>query len=56
MNCWFNIPIEGRILVMKVAFDAMTADRPNHISMTEEDVLVGATQMRLVWVNPELAK
>jgi putative two-component system response regulator len=51
-----KIPIEGRLLAIADAFDAMTTNRPYHISMTEEEALVEVARMSGVYFDPDLAR
>jgi len=51
-----NIPIEGRLLAITDAFDAMTTNRPYHSSMTEDEALAEVTRMNGVYFDPEIAR
>lgn len=51
-----NIPIEGRILAITDAFDAMTTNRPYHSSMTDEEALAEVERMSGVYFDPDIAR
>jgi putative two-component system response regulator len=51
-----KIPREGRLLAIADAFDAMTTNRPYHISMTAEEALAEVTRMGGVYFDPDMAR
>lgn len=51
-----EIPIEGRLLAVADAFDAMTTNRPYHVGLTEEEALAEVARMSGVYFDPEIAR
>ena len=50
-----DIPIEGRLLAIADAFDAMTTDRPYHVGMTRDEALAEVKRMSGIYFDPVLA-
>jgi putative two-component system response regulator len=49
-----NIPREGRLLAIVDAFDAMTTNRPYHVSMMANDAIEEICQNRGVYFDPKM--
>ena len=49
-----KIPREGRLLAIVDAFDAMTTNRPYHVSMTAKEAIAEISQNRGVYFDPEM--
>jgi len=50
-----DIPIEGRLLAIADAYDAMTTNRPYHVGMTKEEALEEVKRMSGIYFDPLLA-
>jgi putative two-component system response regulator len=49
-----NIPREGRLLAIVDAFDAMTTNRPYHVSMLAKDAIEEISQNRGIYFDPDM--
>jgi HD-GYP domain-containing protein (c-di-GMP phosphodiesterase class II) len=52
--CGSAIPLEGRLLAIVDAFDAMTTNRPYHISMMAKDALEEIRLNKGIYFDPEM--
>ena len=50
-----DIPVEGRLLALADAYDAMTTNRPYHVGMTKEDALAEVKRMSGIYFDPVMA-
>jgi len=51
-----DIPVEGRLLALADAYDAMTTNRPYHVGMTREDALAEVKRMSGIYFDPVMAE
>jgi putative two-component system response regulator len=49
-----NIPREGRLLAIVDAFDAMTTNRPYHVSMMAKDAIEEISENRGIYFDPDM--
>jgi HD-GYP domain-containing protein (c-di-GMP phosphodiesterase class II) len=49
-----NIPREGRLLAIVDAFDAMTTNRPYHVSMMAKEAIEEIIQNRGIYFDPDM--